>query len=501
MKKVTFFLSFLFVGFILSSFFVLNRCRNYDIDTPTASLDTTSIYQLIVDAQALIDSVSEYDYEDGAIATFQKQVDGTNSVLNSASTQDVLDISAIKLQLAINTFNASKLDSYTDADTWTAYDAFNDQLLDNQTHIYKKNTETTDGANSKSTVGAIWTQAIYWDMAMNAYKRSLKDGDNLKEANYKSLVDKIFEGDKAHYVDFDWNDQNTETGWFIYDDIMWWTISNARAYELFKDEKYLTLADESFCRVWHGSYVIKDRGSYDTQNKGMFWNWNNSDPSDNSDKGKMSCINFPTVIAALTLYNGISPSDTKHQSDDTEGFNGDPNYPRWHSRDTYFENAKEIYAWGVENLFNANTGNVADSRHGNGVDWSAHVYNQGTFIGASCLLYKITGEQFYLNYAVKAADYTMNTMSASFDILPYANGEEQGIYTAIFAQYMTMLIYDCGQKQYLPWIHRTINYGWKYRDSRNLTGKNYTTSPDWNVSCYDASGIPAMMLLFPVSKQ
>ena len=390
---------------------------------------------------------------------------------------------------------------YTNADTWAAYDAYNDNLLDQQTHIYKKDTDTPDGADTRGTVGAIWTQAIYWDMAINAYKRSAEEGDSPRETRYKALVDEIFEGEKAHYADFNWHDQNTETGWFIYDDIMWWTISHARAYELLKDEKYLTLADESFCRVWHGSYVIKDRGSYDEVNGGMFWNWNNGNPPDNSDNGKMACINFPTVIAAATLYNGISENDTKHQADDVVGFDGDPNYPRWHSRTTYLENAKEIYAWGVENLYDSNTGNVADSRHGNGVDWHATMYNQGTFIGASCLLYKITGEQAYLDNAVKAAEYSMNTMSVPLYILPYSDGEEQGIYTAIFAQYMAMLVYDCGQTQFLPWIQRTVNYGWKYRDTRNLTGKDYTKSPASNVSCYDASGIPALMLLFPADTE
>ncbi len=404
-----------------------------------------------------------------------------------------------------NTVSEYKLDyevviPYTKADTWTAYEAFNENLLDDETHIYKKDTDTPDGADTKSTVGAIWTQAIYWDMSMSAYKRSVDEKDSEKEAKYNALVDEIFEGNKSHYVDFNWHNQNLETGWFIYDDIMWWTISNARAYELFKDDKYLTLADESFCRVWHGSYVIKDRGSYDEQNGGMFWNWNNDNPSDKSDNGKMACINFPTVIAAVTLYNGISPSDEKHQSDDTEGFDGNSDYPRWHSRDTYLANAKEIYEWGVNNLFDASTGNVADSRHGNSIDWSATVYNQGTFIGASCLLYKITGEQSYLENAIKAADYTMNTMSAPLYILPVKDGEEQGVYTSIFAQYMEILIYDCGQTQFLPWIQRTINYGWEYRNPENLTGKDYTKVPNSNVSCYDASGIPALMLLFPADE-
>ena len=218
---------------------------------------------------------------------------------------------------------------------------------------------------------------------------------------------------------------------------MWWTISTANAYALFKDEKYLDLADESFCRVWYGSYSLKDRGSYDSVNGGMFWKWNNSDPGDKSDHAKMACINFPTVVAAMNLYNGISPSDTKHQKDDNVGFDGNGNYPRWHSRDTYLKNAKDIYAWAVDNLFDKSTGNVADSRTDNSVDWTATIYNQATFIGASCLLYKATGDKSYLTNAVTAATYSTKTMSAPYDILPFKDGEEQGIYTAIFAQYMT----------------------------------------------------------------
>ncbi|MFT4093024.1 MAG: glycoside hydrolase family 76 protein [Niabella sp.] len=390
--------------------------------------------------------------------------------------------------------------SYSDTDTWAAYDAFNQYLFDDQTHIYKVDTDTEDGANTKATLGSVWTQAMYWDMAMNAYKKAVTDNDTDKQEKYKNLVSQIYQGDSVHYVQFDWHNQDSENGWFIYDDIMWWTISFSRAYGLFKDPKYLTLADESFCRVWHGSYSLKDRGSYDEENGGMFWNWNNSDPSDNSGTGKMACINFPTVVAAVILYNNIDPSDAQHKTDDQTGFNGDPDYPRWHSRDTYLQNAKEIYEWGVNNLFDKNTGNVADSRHGNSVDWSATIYNQGSFIGASSLLYKVTGEQSYLDNAVSAANYAMNTMSAPLYILPYGEGEEQGIYTAIFAQYMNMLIYDCGQTQFLKWVTRTIGYGWSHRDDRNLTGKDYTTVPASNVSCYDASGIPALMLLFPADK-
>lgn len=57
---------------------------------------------------------------------------------------------------------------------------------------------------------------------------------------------------KAHYANFDFDDNNENTGWFIYDDIMWWTVTLARAYELFGVEEYLSLSEESLwpCMVW-----------------------------------------------------------------------------------------------------------------------------------------------------------------------------------------------------------------------------------------------------------
>ena len=86
--------------------------------------------------------------------------------------------------------------------------------------------------------------------------------------------------------------------------------------------------------------------------------------------------------------------------------------------------------------------------------WSDHVYNQATFIGASLLLYKATGEKTYLDNAILGADYTMNTMSGTY--LPAVReGVEQGIYTAIFAEYMAMLVNDCPDP-YVPFWNVTL---------------------------------------------
>ena len=101
---------------------------------------------------------------------------------------------------------------------------------------------------------------------------------------------------------------------------------------------------------------------------------------------------------------------------------------------------------------------------------------------------------------MKAADYSCGAMSARYGLLPFERGIEQGIYTAIFAQYMAILVYDCGQTQYLPFLEKNIITGWANRDkSRNIIDGEYhkRTAPYENVDSYEASGIPALMLLFP----
>lgn len=384
--------------------------------------------------------------------------------------------------------------SYTLDDVWTAYDGFNRNLLDAEKYIYKTNTSFEHATDRWNGAAAIWCQPMYWDMALNAWQLAERLRDTERAKKYKALSRKIFEGNKAQYVGFDFEDNNENTGWFIYDDIQWWTITLARAYQLCGDEEYLRLSEASFRRVWYGSERVGDTGSYDEHKGGMFWQWQpirNPNPNNSDTDGKMACINFPTVVAAMTLYNCV-PAD-RQPSDEAK--------PAYQTKQQYLEKAKEIYRWGEANLFDKKTGRIADSKHGEGEPaWKTHVYNQATFIGGSVLLYKATDDRHYLDNAVLAVDYTVGPMSEKDGVLPFESGIEQGIYTAIFAQYIAMLVYDCGQTKYLPFLHHTIATGWGNRDrTRELCGGDYArpVQPDEVVDSYSASGIPALMLLFP----
>lgn len=350
--------------------------------------------------------------------------------------------------ISSSTAIAEKISIKSSNDSATiAIDVFNNTYYDKTFGIYYAST-------AREKRAAIWTQAMYWDMLINAYKRTNND-------KYLTSLDLFFQGMNRQYANFDWNNKKE---WFIYDDIMWWVISLAKGYELTENKKYLALSISGFDRVWNGSKVLGDKGSYDSKDGGMLWMFD--DPA----KGKMSCINYPTVIAAMMLYNTTKDAE-------------------------YLDKAKEIYKWSRNNIFDLSNGKVADSKHETGSpNWKTHLYNQGTCIGAAVMLYKETGDEFYKEDAIKSADYVREKMSDKKGILTVEYGLEQGIYTAVFAEYIIRLIEDCDQPQYIEWIQYNIEKGWSNRNSKNLTFKDFNKKCTEEIlEVYDASACPALM--------
>ena len=408
--------------------------------------------------------------------------------------------------------------TYNNEAQWKAYDDFNNVFLDktrdnsgSTRYIYKADTKQPNadhrgnGYRDNDVSGcaaAIWCQAIMYDMVINAYNRAQADGDNSRMRKYKSLHSYIYNGEKRHYVNFNFDDCNTNNGWFVYDDIMWWTCALARAYETFGTSSYLTFSEKSFCRVWYGSTVVGDDGSYADPARfsgkyggGMFWEWQpiaNPLPHKNGDF-RSACINFPTVIAACLLHKLVPEGRTPP----TES------HPTTQTKEWYLEKAKEVYEW-ADRILVTNGGRVADGIHGAGPEYSDHLYNQATYIGASCLLYLITQDITYLDKAQKGANYVINNMCTN-EILKYEKGYEQGIYAAIYAQYIKMLAYDCGlsqalQQKYVEHIQKNIQKAYENMDqTRGIQKGNFalTTSSDDVVESYGASGMPALMLMFP----
>ncbi|MBR4643685.1 MAG: alpha-1,6-mannanase [Bacteroidaceae bacterium] len=395
----------------------------------------------------------------------------------------------------------------TDSMQWKAYDDFNAALLDKSRNIYKADTEQNaadhrgNGSRDNDMSGcaaAIWCQAIFYDMVINAYNRAKTEGNEVLMKKYKSLHDKMYAGEKSHYVNFDFNNSNTNNGWFVYDDIMWWTCALARAYQTFGKTEYLTYSERSFCRVWYGSATVGDDGSYADPARfsgkyggGMFWEWQPIAKANPHQPGdfRSACINFPTVIAACLLHQLVPEGRTPQTAA----------RPTRQTKEWYLEKAIEIYDWASKTLAPSN-GRVADGIHGGAAEYKDHLYNQATYIGASCLLYKLTGLAKYRTNAIVGTRYVFNSMVNGSKILNYENGYEQGVYAAIFAQYLPMVVYDLGQTTYLTYIQRNMQKAWDNRDPvRGLQAGNFMnkTSDSDVVEAYGGSGMPALMLMFP----
>ena len=403
--------------------------------------------------------------------------------------------------------------TYDDEAQWKAYEDFNTAFLDKTRNIYKADTKQPNAdhrgngyrdGDVSGCAAAIWCQAIMYDMVVNAYRRAETEGDEARMKTYKTLHNRIYSGEMSHYVNFNFDDCNTNNGWFVYDDIMWWTCALARAYETFGTKAYLTFSERSFCRVWYGSAKVGDDGSYADPARfegkyggGMFWEWqpiSNPKPHQPGDF-RSACINFPTVIAACLLHKLVPEGRAVPTAA----------RPTQQTKEWYLEKAKEVYAWADKTLVNS-SGRVADGIHGGDPEFKDHLYNQATYIGASCLLYLLTNEISYLTKARRAADYVISNMCTG-GILKYESGYEQGIYAAIYAQYIKLLVYECGlsealTKKYLTHIQRNIQRAYTDMDpERGIQIGDFSkkTGADDVVESYGASGMPALMLMFPAS--
>lgn len=331
---------------------------------------------------------------------------------------------------------------FTPEDATTAFHSLNEHYYDEDAKLYHSSTEHTG-------LGSIWTQAIFWDIVMHTYERT-------GEPQYLEMIHDMYEGGYNEYDAYNWDN---EVEWFIYDDIMWWVISLARAHEITGEEIYLERSITGFDRVWDGSY--------DPEDGGMYWDFHHS--------GKNACINYPTVIAAMRLYNITG-------------------------EESYLEKAKEIYEWARNHLLDPDSGRVADhiSASGN-IGYEDYTYNQGTAIGAAVMLYKETGDELYLDDALRAADYTREVMSDENGILP-AEGDwnEQGVLKSIFAHYMHDLIEETDQQQYRDWMVHNAHTAWENRDpSRGIMHRDYSQpAPTGTIQSYESSSGVALMTLF-----
>jgi len=252
-------------------------------------------------------------------------------------------------------------------------------------HYFNKN-------NAGDNTFHYWPNAHALDLLTDAYLRSGND-------NVKARMGELLEGMKT-------KNGNSYINHF-YDDMEWMALACLRAFEATGDDRYKTTAQ----LLWND---IKG-GWDDVWGGGIHWN------KDKSRNYKNTPANAPACIIACRMYQVTQ----------------DPADLEW---------AKKIYQWQKTTLVDPATGLVWDgiNREGNGAidkNWK-FTYNQGVFIGAGVELYKLTGEQGYLNDALKTANNALGGDFTSNNILKDEGGGDGGLFKGILVRYLMLLITD-----------------------------------------------------------
>lgn len=275
-----------------------------------------------------------------------------------------------------------------------------------------------------------WPQAHAMDVLIDAYVRS-------KNSSWKSYFDAWYVGVKQKSGGSYYND-------FV-DDMEWICLTMLRLYEHTGEKKYMNTAQS----LWT---VIKNNWNEDYSGGGIAW-------KQSQPWSKNSCSNGPAGIIAARMYTLGGKN-----KDDLE----------W---------AKKIYEWQTEKLVDTASGKVYDhiANHDTGErkDW-IFTYNQGTYMGMAHELYNLTGEQRYLDMAVKAAQYCItNLIDKGNNILKDEGTGDGGLFKAVFVRYFVKLVLeedlDKGDS------NRFINFFNNNAEVLNEygTGNDYHYGPHW----------------------
>ena len=323
--------------------------------------------------------------------------------------------------------------------------AFSAAIRDEMVETFLKQFCTSVGSSQRTFVKGGWGEAEMLEVVLDAYESTGNESylSTAKQVyNYfKNRVgdnwDRLVYDDNYHWFGHDFND-----------DVMWQIIAVARLGWLTGSKTYTTAAKKNFDKIYERAY-IPFTGL-------MRWAQNSGDAY-----GTNSCIAGPTEVAAC--YLGMSGCGEE-----------------------YFEKARDLYAAQRYVLANdMKTGKVWDS-----VVWDpntkqvksknewASTYNQGTMLGAACLLYDHYGDEQYLKDAKKIMNFTKTDLCDSYGHVKVCQDENNGDlcgFKGILMRYVRRFVLDLNQPSYQKWLQDNAWLAYNNRSEKGLTGTGWLT--------------------------
>ena len=238
--------------------------------------------------------------------------------------------------------------------------------------------------------------------------------------------------------DWMWNDYN--------DDITWMVIACVRAGIINNNQTFINKAKEQFDKMY--ARAIHD-GNWLTwkQTAGVTITTTNS------------CIDGPAMVACCYLAQALNDN-------------------------SYYNKAIAIYNWSKNKLFDPISGKVNDNYNLNGSvgNWSS-TYNQGTYLGASMMLYNYTKDQSYLTTADNIAQYTKVNMYNS-GVINNEEGNDLNGFKGIYMRYARRYVVDGNRPTYIPWLQLNAKVAYNNRNSQKIISTIWTTRASETVSYY-----------------
>lgn len=355
----------------------------------------------------------------------------------------------------------------------------------------------TKGANggyifARKSGGPVWTS--FWEyaeeieMADDAYRHSLTNYPTRSHSSYVEEINNLCTG----FVDNmppAWKGPNGPYDWSkdtYNDDLMWAVMAFARAYEITKNENWLTAAEENFNTVWNRA---QPDGTTDGS-MGLI--------QAQGTKRLDANINFSFVIAG-NILNKIT---------------GDATYKR---------EADAIFKWAKANLYlysyapcrnepNYTCSKILyknDSELGGPITYKDRTYHYGVAIKAAVLEHDTTMAQTVTNWLMY--NLTLDDASPAF---PYA-----GTYDGynILPNYLAGCKYSCNDDGYngialrgvgfalangvitnpntLPWAQANLQDAWNHRNSTPVIWADWvsTTTAGTQYSWSDSAALTGML--------
>jgi predicted alpha-1,6-mannanase (GH76 family) len=242
--------------------------------------------------------------------------------------------------------------------------------------------------------------------------------------------------------------QHTHAGFVntFYDDNAWWALAWVAAYDLTRNDQYLTTARSIFARntaAWD-----------DTCGGGLHWH---------AGSGYKNAITNELFITLAALLHQRVP--------------GDQSYLSW---------AQRAWPWfSASGLINpddlVNDGLTAACQNNNGTTWT---YNQGVILGGLAALFEITGDHDYLTRgeAIAAAALggltTAGILTEPCEAAPKPCDEDQAQFKGIFVRYLYDFWLQDRQPAYRTFILANATSAWNHRNATGQFGLRWAAPCD-----------------------